>query len=79
MIRIRLARVGKRNQPTYRVVVADHRRPVKGKFIEVIGSYNPRSKQLVLEREKMAAWVKKGAHLSETVAALAKRPATTSS
>lgn len=75
MLRIRLTRTGKRNQATYRIVVADHRRPVKGKFIEVLGHYNPRSKALVVERERVSHWVKQGAQPSETVAALLKRTA----
>lgn len=74
MLRIRLTRVGKKNQPMYRIVVADHRRPVKGKFIEVLGHYNPRSKDITVERDKVASWIAKGAQTTPTVAALLKRP-----
>ena len=74
MLRIRLTRTGKRNQPSYRIVVAEHARPVKGKFIEVLGNYNPRAKKLEIDRSRVDHWVKQGAQPSATVAALLKRP-----
>ncbi|OGQ48066.1 MAG: 30S ribosomal protein S16 [Deltaproteobacteria bacterium RIFCSPLOWO2_02_FULL_47_10] len=69
---IRLARCGMRNQPHFRVVVADSRRPVSGKFIEVIGSYNPRSadKKLSINKERFDHWKKNGACLSRTISEL---------
>ncbi len=75
MLRIRLTRTGKRNQPTFRIVVADHRRAVKGKHIEVLGHYNPRSKELVLDRARASHWVSQGAQASDTVAKLIAKPA----
>ena len=74
MLRIRLTRVGKRNQPSYRIVVAEPARAAKGKFVEVLGNYNPRSKELVVKRDRVDAWRAKGAQFSETVAALLSRP-----
>ena len=74
-VRIRLKRVGAKNAPYYRIVVADARSPRDGKFIEEIGSYQPRKKgqnvQMDLERAKY--WVSKGAQPSETVASFIKK------
>ena len=46
VLRIRLTRVGRRNQPKYRIVVAEHARPVKGKFLDILGHYNPQSTEV---------------------------------
>jgi len=73
MLRIRLRRGGKTHQPYYRIVIAQHSAPVKGKFIEVIGNYNPRSKELVLNKDKALNWMNKGAKPSNTVAKLFKK------
>jgi len=70
LIAIRLTRVGKKNQPYFRVVVQEKSAPVKGKFIEIIGSWNPRTGELVVDKEKLAAWKAKGAQLSATAAFL---------
>ena len=69
MLRIRLTRVGKKNSPAYRVVVADHRRAVKRKFIEILGHYNPTTnpKELVIDKEKSLHWISQGAQPSDTV------------
>lgn len=69
MVVIRLARVGKKNSPAYRVVVADKQRAVKRKFIEVIGHYNPtlKPKELVIDKERANFWMGKGAQASDTV------------
>ena len=69
MLVIRLTRVGKKNSPSYRVVVADKKRAVKRKFIEIIGNYNPTlmPKQLVIDKERALFWVEKGAQPSDTV------------
>lgn len=62
---IRLARVGSKHEPRYRITVADSRRYVTGKFIEILGSYNPlakgQEKKVTLNTEKYNDWVKKGA------------------
>ena len=75
MVVIRLRRQGKTKQPSYRVVVADSRSPRDGKFIEIIGHYNPLSDPplLKIETEKATAWIKKGAQPSNTVKHLLKR------
>jgi len=62
-------RMGKRKQPTYRVVAADSRSPRDGRFIEVLGFYNPRSEPSVIEidNEKAVGWLKNGARPTERV------------
>lgn len=69
MIRIRLARVGKKNSPSYRVVVAEQKMAVKRKFIEIIGNYNPsvNPKQLVINKERAVFWMDQGAQPSDTI------------
>ncbi|PIS08025.1 30S ribosomal protein S16 [Candidatus Berkelbacteria bacterium CG10_big_fil_rev_8_21_14_0_10_43_13] len=69
MLVIRLTRVGKKNSPAYRVVVADKRKAVKRKFIEIIGNYNPaiNPKTLVIDKERALFWIGQGAQPSETV------------
>jgi small subunit ribosomal protein S16 len=69
MLVIRLARVGKKNSPAYRVVVADKRRAVKRKFIEILGSYNPtrQPKELAISKERAIFWMNRGAQPSDTV------------
>lgn len=74
-VRIRLRRVGRRHQPTFRIVVADATSPRDGRFIETIGHYYPRGKgqQVELDVAKARAWLAKGASPSETVAALMRK------
>ncbi|HVA91663.1 MAG TPA: 30S ribosomal protein S16 [Chloroflexota bacterium] len=69
MVRIRLRRTGAKGQPSYRVVVADSHSPRDGRFIEVIGHYNPRQEPsvIVIDKEKALAWMAKGAQPSESV------------
>ena len=67
MLVIRLTRIGKRNQPAYRVVLADKKRAVKGKFQEILGNYNPRLKTKALKAERIQYWLSKGAQASPTV------------
>ena len=69
MVRIRLRRVGKRNQPSYRVVVADSRSPRDGRFIEIIGHYNPRTDPptVVIRQERALHWLLRGAQPTEPV------------
>ncbi|MCM2353459.1 MAG: 30S ribosomal protein S16 [Pseudobdellovibrio sp.] len=71
MVVIRLARVGAKHDPKYRITVADSRRYVTGKFIEVLGTYipTPKGKQtkVVLNTTKAQEWLAKGAQPSETV------------
>ena len=69
MLKIRLQRVGKKKQPTYRVVVADARAPRDGKYVEIIGQYNPRTEPttFVIDEEKARAWMSKGAQPTERI------------
>jgi len=66
---IRLARIGARKQPYYRVVVIDKERARNGRSVEVVGLYNPRTSPTTidLKRERIDYWVSKGAQLSDTV------------
>ncbi len=68
-VKIRLARTGAKKAPFYRVVVADSRARRDGRFIEILGRYNPRMQPSVVELdvEKTREWVSKGAQMSETV------------
>ena len=72
MVRIRLQRVGAKNQPSYRVVVVDSRAPRDTAYIERIGHYNPRTnpETVVIEQDKADKWLKRGAQPSEAVARL---------
>ena len=67
MLIIRLQRVGKKNQPSYRVVLTEKAYPVKGKFIEILGHYNPRLKTKSLNKERILYWLSQGAQTSPTV------------
>lgn len=72
MLMIRLARIGARKQPYYRVVVIDKERARNGRSVEVVGLYNPRTNPTTinLKRERIDYWVSKGAQLSDTVGRL---------
>ncbi len=72
MVKIRLQRVGAKKAPFYHIVVADSRNSRNGKIIEQIGTYNPMTEPaaLVLNKEKVATWIKNGAKPTETVKAL---------
>lgn len=69
MLRIRLTRTGKKHQPTYRIVVAEHSAPIKGKFIDILGYYLPTRTPKVLEvdGDKVKHWISVGAEASDTV------------
>ncbi len=75
MVKIRLMRMGKKKQPAYRVVVADSRSPRDGRFIEIIGQYNPLPdpSEIDIDEEKALTWLAKGAQASEQVTAILKR------
>ena len=74
-VRIRLKRVGARNTPAFRVVVADGRSPRDGKFIEEIGTYAPAKKDnnFSINLERAEYWISKGAQPSDTVASFIKK------
>lgn len=69
MVKIRLRRMGAKKQPTYRFVVADAKSPRDGRFIEILGHYNPRTepKTLVVDHDKVKQWLEKGAQPSDPV------------
>ncbi len=73
-VRMRLARVGSKKNPIYRVVVADSRSPRDGRFIEIVGRYNPQTEPSLIEfdEDKVKAWLGKGAQPSDSVARLLK-------
>ena len=75
MLVIRLRRAGSKNRQFYRVVVTESRSARDGRFVEVLGHYNPRTKPetLVLNQERVAHWVKAGATPSDTVRTLIDR------
>ncbi|MCS7214040.1 MAG: 30S ribosomal protein S16 [Candidatus Calescibacterium sp.] len=72
MVRIRLQRFGRKKDPFYRIVVADSRSPRDGKFIEIIGYYEPKKKILKIERDKYLQWLKNGAQPTDIVVSLVK-------
>jgi len=78
-VRIRLRRIGTTRKPAYRVVVADARSPRDGRFIEIIGFYDPLTDppRIAIEKEKAVAWLKKGAQPSNTVRQLLARAGVT--
>jgi small subunit ribosomal protein S16 len=75
MVKIRLQRVGKKKKPSYRVVVADSRAPRDGKFIEVIGHYDPLTDPATVEikEERALEWLRRGAQPTQTVANILKK------
>ena len=68
-VKLRLMRMGKKKQPTYRVVAADGRSPRDGRFIEILGTYEPRAEPSVvkIDNDKAVQWLSKGAQPTETV------------
>jgi small subunit ribosomal protein S16 len=75
VVRIRLLRTGKRKQPSYRLVVADQRSPRDGRFVEILGHYNPLTNpsQITIDEERALHWLSTGAQPSESATALLKR------
>ena len=73
-VKLRLTRVGSKKNPIYRVVAADSRSPRDGKFIEIIGRYNPQSEPSLIELDeaKVKDWLGKGAQPTEAVSRLLK-------
>jgi small subunit ribosomal protein S16 len=72
VVKLRLVRMGKKKQPTYRIVAADSRSPRNGRFIEIVGTYEPRRDPSLIEidNDKAVAWLKKGAQPTDRVAKL---------
>ncbi len=69
MVKLRLTRVGKKKQPSYRLVAADSRKARDGRFIEILGHYNPMVEPatLVMKEERVMDWLKKGAQPTEAL------------
>ncbi len=74
-VRIRLARMGAKKKPFYRLVAADSESPRDGKFLEILGSYDPMKDpaQIMIHEEKVNSWLKKGASVSESARAILKK------
>ena len=72
MVKIRLNRMGAKRQPFYRIVVADSRSPRDGRFIEIVGNYDPTKNPAIVnvDEEKIMAWIKNGAQPTDTVRSL---------
>lgn len=68
MLKIRLQRTGRTNNPSYRVVVTEHQNgPKSGRATEILGSYNPKTKERILNEERIKHWLKNGAQASGTM------------
>lgn len=73
LLRIRFTRVGKKGKAQYRIVLADSRKPVKGKFIKILGNYNPHTKELNYNEKELLDLMAKGAQPSNAIAVLLKK------
>jgi small subunit ribosomal protein S16 len=73
-VKLRLTRVGSKKNPVYRIVAADSRSPRDGKFLEIVGRYNPQTdpSTIELDEERIKDWISKGAQPSSTVQKLLK-------
>ncbi len=68
MLKMRLQRIGHKNEPHFRVVITDQRNGVQsGKFIDIVGAYNPKAGTISLKKELILEWIAKGVQLSDTV------------
>ncbi len=68
MLKIRLQRTGRKNEPHFRVVVAEHTKsPPSGRYVEMLGSYNPKAGTVTIDKERAQYWIKNGAQTSGTV------------
>ena len=72
MVRIRLRRMGAKKSPFYRIVVADQQSPRDGRFIEIIGTYDPKGPKVEVKSERVEHWMSQGAQPSDSVARLFK-------
>ena len=73
MVVLRMSRQGSKKRPFYRIVAADKRRCRDGTFIDLIGTFDPRTKVFAIDAERYAHWLKVGAQPSETLASLVRR------
>jgi small subunit ribosomal protein S16 len=67
VLKIRLQRTGKKKQAHFRVVVVEHTAKPQGKYLELLGTYNPHAKELKVDRERIERWLSAGAQISPTV------------
>jgi small subunit ribosomal protein S16 len=68
MLKIRLQRIGRKNDPAFRVVLTDSKNSTKsGRFLEILGTYNPKAGEIKFQSDKIKDWVGKGAQLSDTM------------
>lgn len=67
MLTIRLSRIGKKNKPMYRLIISEKSHDPYGKALEILGSYNPHTKELIAKSERITYWISKGAGTSPTV------------
>jgi small subunit ribosomal protein S16 len=76
VLTIRLARIGKKKRPFYRVIVTEKTRPRNGRFVEIVGTYDPLKKpaDVQLDNERVQYWLGKGAQPSDTVRSLIRNP-----
>ncbi|MBL40065.1 MAG: 30S ribosomal protein S16 [Chloroflexi bacterium] len=74
MVRIRLRRMGSKGKPFYRIVVADQRAPRNGKYLDLIGTYDPHQDppEISINEEKISKWIGNGAQPSDSVSSLLK-------
>lgn len=72
-VSLKLVRVGAKNNPFYRVVAQTTRSKADGKYIEMVGSYNPNNKEIKIDKEKFAGWIKKGAIVTPALRKLIKK------
>jgi len=73
MVVVRMSRQGSKKRPFYRIVAADKRCARDGRFIELLGTYDPRTKDFRLDADRYGHWLKQGAQASDTVASLVRR------
>ena len=75
MLTIRLSRFGKKKKPFYRVVVTESSRPRNGRFVEIVGTYDPLKKpaEVKLDAERIKHWISRGAQPSDTVRSMIRR------
>ena len=69
MVMIRLSRIGKKNHPTYRIVVSDKQKDMRAPYLEALGTYNPHTQPstFIIDKDRLLHWMKSGAQMSDTV------------
>ena len=67
MLTIRLSRVGKKNKPTYRIIISEKSKDPYGRALEILGSYNPHTKELIIKADRVKYWLTVGAGMSATI------------